>query len=83
MGEAAEGDGVGGDREVGEVLLGVLDELFVVDAAGADEDHTVSGVIRLNVRRKVIALDGQDVLLGAEDGAAEGLACAGLTMQLH
>ena len=75
VGETAEGDGVGGDGEVSEVLLGVLDELLVVDAAGADEDHAVGGVICLDVRGEVIALDGENVLLGAKDGAPERLAC--------
>lgn len=74
VGEAAEGDGVGGDGEGAEVLLGRLHQLLVVDAAGADKNHAVSGVVRLDVRDEVITLDGEDVGLGAEDGAPKGLA---------
>ena len=75
VGEAAKGDGVGGDGKFGEVLLGVLDELLVVDTTSADEDHTVSGVVGLDVRLKVVALNGQDVLLRTKDGATKGLTC--------
>ena len=73
VGEAAEGNGVGGDGELCEVLLGMLDELLVVDTASADKNHAVSSVVGLDVGREVIAFNGEDVLLGAEDGATKGL----------
>ena len=66
---------VGG--HVGEVLLGELDELVVRDAAGADEDHAVRCVVRLDVVGQLVAGDGLDVLFRAEDGAAEGLVLEG------
>ena len=74
MSKAAKRDGVGGDGERGEVLLSELDELRVVDTTGTDENHAVSSVVGLDVRREVIAFDGEDVLLGTEDGATKGLA---------
>lgn len=57
MGEAAKGDRVGGNREGGEVLLRKLDEFTVVDTAGSDKDHAVSGVVGLDVGVKVAAVD--------------------------
>ena len=44
------------------------------DATSANEDHAVSGVVGLDVVLEIGALDALDVLLGSEDGAAEGLA---------
>lgn len=73
----------GGDRgktsrrsggEAGEVLLGKLDELGVGDATSTNEDHAVSSVVGLDVALEVVTLDGLDVLLGSENGAAERLA---------
>jgi hypothetical protein len=46
---------------------------LAVDAASADEHHPVGGVVRLDVLGEVIPLDGQDVLLGSENGTAERL----------
>lgn len=40
----------------------------------SDKDHAVSSVVGLDVVGQVVAGDGLDVLLGAKDGAAEGLA---------
>lgn len=77
VGQAPEGDGGGRDGERGEVLLGELDELCVLDAAGSDENHAVGGVVGLDVRGEVVPLDGEDVRLGTEDGATEGLALEG------
>jgi hypothetical protein len=54
----------------------------VGDAASANEDHAVGGVVGLDVGLEVGALDGLDVLLGAEDGAAEGLALEGGGVQV-
>jgi hypothetical protein len=48
----------------------------MIDATGTDEDHAVGGVVGLNIRCKVIALDGKNVLLWAEDCATECLTCA-------
>jgi hypothetical protein len=71
----AELDRVGGGREGTEVGLGELDEGGVLDTSGSDENHAVGGVVLLDVGGEVVAGDGKDVLLGAEDGAAEGLTC--------
>lgn len=56
------------------MLLGELDELIVVNAASANEDHAVGRVVGLDVLCQVGLLDREDVLLGAEDGAAKRLA---------
>jgi hypothetical protein len=55
VGEAAEGDGVWGYGEGGEVLFGELDKLVVGYTSGADEHHPVSGVIGFDVGCEVIA----------------------------
>lgn len=44
------------------------------NATSTDKDHTVSSVVGLDVVLEIGALDALDVLLGSEDGAAEGLA---------
>jgi hypothetical protein len=60
--------------EVGKVLLGKVDELLVGDTSSTNKNHAVSGVVGLDVVLEVGALDGLDILLGAENGASEGLA---------
>ena len=56
------------------MLLGEVDQLLVGNATSANEDHAVSGVVGLDVILEIGALNGLDVLLGSENGAAEGLA---------
>ena len=68
---------LGLSRQVGEVLLGKLDELLVRDTTCTNENHAVSGVVGLDVGLEVRALDALDVLLGSKDGASEGLALVG------
>jgi hypothetical protein len=48
----------------------------MIDATGTDKDHAVGGVVGLNMRHKVIALDGKNVPLWAKDCATECLTCA-------
>lgn len=67
--------GLGG--QVGEVLLGEVDQLLVGNATSANEDHAVSSVVGLDIVLEVGALDALDVLLGSKDGAAEGLSLEG------
>lgn len=67
----------GGSRELGEVLVGHLDELLVGNATGANENHAVGGVVVLDVVHELGTGDVTDVLTGAEDGAAEGLVLVG------
>jgi hypothetical protein len=55
------------------VLLSQADELLVGDTTSTNKDHAVSSVVGLDVVGQVLAGDGLDVLLGAEDGATEGL----------
>jgi hypothetical protein len=62
-------------RELGKVLLGELDELVVVDRAGAGKDHLVGVQVLCPVLEEVVPVDGLDVLVGAEDVVTEGLAC--------
>lgn len=71
-----KGQGSGGRGLVGEtaeVLLSEANELLVGDTTSTNKDHAVSGVVGLDVVGQVLAGDGLDVLLGAEDGATEGL----------
>ena len=75
LGSEGEGSGSRGLAGEGtEVLLGKADELLVGDTTGTDQDHAVSSVVGLDVVGQVVTGDGLDVLLGAEDGAAKGLA---------
>jgi hypothetical protein len=72
-----KGEGSGGRGLVGEateVLLSEADELLVGDTTSTNQNHAVGGVVGLDVVGQVLAGDGLDVLLGAEDGATEGLA---------
>jgi hypothetical protein len=48
----------------------------MIDATGTNKAHVVGGVVGLNIRRKVITLDGKNVLLWAEDCVTECLTCA-------
>jgi hypothetical protein len=73
VGLSTEGDGVLRDGERGKVLFGELDEGLVLDGTGSYETHSVGSVVFGNVTGKVVSLDRVDVLLGAEDGVAEGL----------
>ena len=56
------------------MLFGEFNQLFVVDTSCPNENHTIRGVVGLDVVSQVLAGDGLDVLLGAEDGATKGLA---------
>ena len=73
VGESAEGDGAGRDGQCGEMLFSELDEFVVVHSARADEHHAVGCVVCLDVVGQVIPFDGEDVVLGSEDGSAKGL----------
>ena len=70
-GESSRGRGLAG--EAAEVLLGEADKLLVRNTTGTNKDHAVSSVVGLDVVNQVVAGDGLDVLLGAEDGATKGL----------
>jgi hypothetical protein len=69
----SDGDGRGGGLKSREVLLSQLNELLVGDSSGTNKDHAVSLVVGVDVLLKVGLLDGKDVLLRSEDGAAESL----------
>jgi hypothetical protein len=70
---SSEGDRVLRDGKRGKVLFGELDKSVVFDGTGTDETHSVGSVVFGNVAGEVISVDRVDVLLGAEDGVAEGL----------
>ena len=55
------------------MLAGEFDKFFVLDTTSTNEDHTVSGIVRLDVRREVVTVDGENVLFGTKDRAAERL----------
>jgi hypothetical protein len=64
------------------VLLREVDHLLVRDATSANENHTVSGVVGLDVGLEIAALDALNVLLGSEDGSSERLALESGGMQV-
>ena len=72
--------GVGG--ELGEVLVGHLDELLVGNATSTNQDHAVGSVVVLDVVGQLGPGDVADVLLGAQDSAAEGLPLEGSGVQV-
>jgi hypothetical protein len=75
LGSEGLGSGVRGlGGEATEVLLSETDKLLVGDTTSTHQDHAVSSVVGLDVVGQVVTGDGLDVLLGAEDGAAKGLA---------
>ena len=77
------GAGLGGlGGQLGEVLVGHLNKLLVGDAAGTDENHAVGRVVVLDVVGELSPGDVADVLAGAEDGAAQGLALVGSGVQV-
>jgi len=65
--------GVGSGRESGEVLLGELDELSVVDGSSSGEDHLVGVKVLLSVLEEILLGDGLDVGGGTEDVVTQGL----------
>ena len=69
-------------RQVREVLLGHLDELLMRDTTSADENHAVCGVVVLDVVDKLGASNIADVLTGAEDGTAQGVALEGSSVKV-
>ena len=71
-----------GGGQAGEVLLGELDELLVGDTTSTDQDHAVGRVVVLDVTGQLGAGDVEDVLAGAEDGAAQGLVLEGGGVQV-
>lgn len=72
----------GGSGQLGKVLLGHLNELLVGNAASADKDHAVGGVVVLDVAGELSSADIADVLLGTEDGAAQRLVLEGGGVQV-
>lgn len=64
------------------MLLGQADHFIVRDASGAYQDHAVGEIVLLDVAGQVVALDARNVLLGAQDGAAEGLALESSGVQM-
>ena len=82
---SSNGEGSRGGRLAGkatEVLLSKTNELLVGNTTSTNEDHAVSSVVGLDVVRQVLAGDGLDVLLGAKDGATEGLALVGGSVEV-
>lgn len=71
-GNSGRGRGLVG--ETAEVLLGESDELLMRDTTSTDQNHAIGSVVGLDVVEEVVAVDGLDVLLRAEDGATQGLA---------
>lgn len=71
-----------GSRQLREVLVGHLNELIVGNATSTNKDHAVGGIVVLDVVGELSSGDVADVLLGAEDGAAEGLVLEGGGVQV-
>lgn len=64
------------------MLLGQLNELLVGNATSTDEDHTVGGVVVLDVAGELGSGDVADVLARAKDGAAQWLVLESSGMQV-
>lgn len=64
------------------MLLGQLNELLVGNATSTDEDHTVGGVVVLDVAGELGSGDVTDVLARAKDGAAQWLVLESGGMQV-
>lgn len=77
-----EGNGGGGGREIGEVLLGELDEGVVVDGSGSNKHHSVGGVVLGDELSQLSVGDGLDVLSGTQNGSAQGLVHEGGGVQV-
>ena len=56
-----------------EVLGGKLAELLVIDGTSTDKNHSVGGVVGVDVRLKVTLGDGVDVVLGSKNGLTQRL----------
>ncbi len=67
--------------QVAEELLGLGDELVVVDCARGREDHLLGRVVLGDEAREVRLGKGAHTLRGAEDRAAQGLFGIGLFLQ--
>lgn len=80
--EGGSGGGWGLAGQTTEVLLSESDELLVGDTTSTDKDHAVSSVVGLDVLGQVVAGDGLDVLLGAEDSTAERLALVSSSVEV-
>src|SRR6266567_4472459 len=83
IGKATKRYGVRGDREGREVFFGEFYKLLVVNTTCTNQDHTISGVVGLDIIREIITLDGQNVCFGAENCPAKGLACGMLAKELR
>ena len=59
--------------QVSKVFLSELDQLVVGNTASANQNHTVSRVVCLDVVDEVVPLNALDVLLRSKDGSSEGL----------
>lgn len=68
--------------EAREVLLSKLNQLSVRDTTSTDENHTVSGIVGLDVVDQVIALDALDVFGRTKDSASQRLALEGSCMEV-
>ena len=64
------------------MLLGKLDKLIVVDGTSTCDDEAVGGVVLVDIVEEVVAGEVADVLLRAEDGAAETSALECCLMQV-
>jgi hypothetical protein len=47
----------------------------MVNATHANENHVICGVVSLDIRRKVITLDQNNVVLVPKNGATKWLTC--------
>jgi len=59
--------------QAGQVLLGELDQFLMGDTASADQNHSVSCVVCVDVVDQVFAADASDVLLRSQNGSTQGL----------
>ena len=65
-----------------KMLLGQANHFVVRDTSGAYQDHAVGEIVLLDVAGQVVTLNARNILLWAQDGAAEGLALEGSGVQM-
>lgn len=65
------GGNLSGRGEASESLGSEIDELLVLHSSSSDENHSVGGVVVLDVLEDVSSLDASDVLRWAKDGVTQ------------
>jgi hypothetical protein len=68
--------------EASEMLFGELDQVVVRYTPGADQYHTISSIVCLDVTKQVFSLNASDVLFGSKNCSAKGLVLVGCSVEM-